>query len=885
MTTNLSRADARRRTAALAIASYEVEVDLSECTDPARTTYPTRSTISLSSTESDTFLDFIGESVESVEIDGEPRPFEYDGARIQVRGLRTDGPSTVTVRAHARYSRSGEGLHRYVDPADGRTYLYTQYEPSDSRRVFPNCEQPDLKARFSFVITAPTEWEVLSNQPEVDQEDTGVNAAGLACSRRTYAQTPPMSTYLTCIVAGPYRRWSDEWAGTVPTTDGGTTNLTIPLGVLCRQSLAADFDPEEFLEVTKQGLGYFHELVHFPYPWGKYDQVLVPEYNLGAMENPGLVTFTDAGYVFQSGSTRSDHESRAETILHEMSHMWFGDLVTPQWWDDLWTKESFADYLGTAATAESTRFTDAWTAFCARRKAWAYRADQLPTTHPVVADIPDVEAATQNFDGITYAKGASVVRQLVAYVGREAFAVGLRRYFAKHAWGNTALADLLVELEAASGRDLREWSRLWLETSGVNTLTPRLEIGADGRIAALQVEQGSAPEGVAASGPYDGGHGEGILRPHRLVVGLYARDGGVLRRMQRFELDVVGELTAVPGAVGCAAPDLVVVNDEEWTFAKMRLDERSLATALESLTSLESSLTRGGVWAALWNACRDGLLPAGAFVEAVLRHAPHEDDIALASMAMRQAVTAARDFAPAGERAELLRRVVEASWQRMAEVGAEADQQLAWARTLAEAALSCDARADDVRRLLDGDVTVPGLVVGPELRWELWRGLAATGHAGEGELAVERAADGTSLAPVRHRCALASLPTPAAKKAAFEAVLQDLTLTNDMVSAAASGFSTPGQDALRAEYAEPYFAALTSLWGDRSMGLAKRAVQGLFPGAGEAQVGLPLAAHPVPAQAQAWLDTYPDAPAALRRLIVEARDDVLRVLRAQGARD
>lgn len=419
MSANLTRAETAQRAATIVLDTQRVEVDLRDCRDLDQPTFPVRSTITLISSAPETWLDFVGDAVTAVLVDGTQQAVSYDGARIRLSGLPTGRPCTVVVEAAARYSRSGEGLHRFRDPADGRTYLYTQYEPADARRVFPNVEQPDLKSRFSFVLTAPEEWQILSNGAEVDRASTGDG-----CTTVTFAETPPMSTYLTCIVAGPYRRWTDTW--TAPDGTG------LELSWSCRESLAEHLDVDLLFETTKKGLDILHERFG-TYPWGPtYDQVLVPEYNLGAMENPGLVTFTEQ-YVFRSPATPAQYQARANTILHEMSHFWFGDLVTPRWWGDLWLKESFAEFMGTLLSAE-VGYGDAWLNFAGRRKASAYVADALPTTHPVVADIGDLEAAKNNFDRITYSKGASALTQLVHYVGLDAFFAGARRYFAAHAF-------------------------------------------------------------------------------------------------------------------------------------------------------------------------------------------------------------------------------------------------------------------------------------------------------------------------------------------------------------------------------------------------------------------------------------------------------------------
>ena len=863
MDTNLTRAQCLRRSDDLSIASYRVEVDVSECVDPQVATFPTASHIDLVSESGHVTLDFIGE-VTAVEVDGQAREVDADGATVHVE-TPAGQSCTVTVRGQARYSRSGEGLHRYVDPADQRVYLYTQYEPSDSRRVFPCVEQPDLKAAFTFVVTGPEEWEIRSNGAEVSREATGENSAGMACSRRTFATTERQSTYLTCIVAGPYRRWDDRWSRTI---EG--TQLVVPLALLCRQSLADSFDPEALFALTKAGLDHFHERFAFPYPWGKYDQIFVPEYNLGAMENPGLVTFADQAYVYESAATRSQLEARSNTLMHEMSHMWFGDLVTPTWWDELWLKESFADYMGTAANALATEFTDAWTPFCARRKAWAYEQDQLPTTHPIVADIPDIEAARQNFDGITYAKGASVLKQLAAYVGEEEFYAGARTYFREHAFSSTTLPDLLAPLEAASGRDLGPWVEQWLHTTGVSELTPQVDLAEDGTIAQLTIAQaGSGQDGD-------------VWRDHRLVVGLYEKaQDGALHRTSRLELDVTGERTVVTEATGLPAPALVVVNDDDLTYAKVRLDARSLATIRETF-AIESSLTRACVWASLWQACRDALLPAADYVDLVCRHAPGETHVALLTGALTNALVAAREYAPAERRDDLERRLLDLTAEQMRAAEPGSGVQLVFARAFADAALSCDARAEEIRRILDGDETIEGLPLDSLMRWSLLRALAAGGHATIEDLDAERERDTGSPARIRHLTALASLPDSPTKTADLDTVVQDPGLSNEEVTARAVGFSTPGHGVLTQRYLQTYLEALLPVWRSRSQELATRMVRGFFPG-GDLGPGARLEEHPVVVALHGWLEANPEAPTALRRLLIERLDLLERALRAQAA--
>ncbi|MEU9386768.1 aminopeptidase N, partial [Streptomyces sp. NPDC048279] len=606
---NLSRDEARERAALLSVESYDVSLDVRSALGEGQgepRTFRSVTTIRFRCSEpgASSFADLIAPSVTAVTLNGKDLdPGEvFDGTRIALEALAAE--NELVVDAQCAYSRTGEGLHRFVDPEDGEVYLYTQYEPADSRRVFANFEQPDLKAPFRFEVRAPEEWTVWSN-----------GAGELADGVWRFAETKPISTYITCVVAGPYHYVTDHYTRTLP--DG--TALEIPLGAMCRKGLAPYFDADDVFLVTKQGLDFFHDHFDYPYPFGKYDQAFVPEYNLGAMENPGLVTFREE-YIFRGKVTQASYEARANVILHEMAHMWFGDLVTMVWWDDLWLKESFADFMGTFANVGATRFTNAWTTFANRRKAWAYRADQLPSTHPITADIRDLQDAKLNFDGITYAKGASVLKQLVAYVGQDAFLEGARRYFKRNAYGNTRLADLLSVLEETSGRDMSAWAGKWLQTAGVNALTPQVLLAADGRIAELAVVQEAAES-----------HPE--LRPHRVAIGLYRRTaGGALERYARAETDVDGPRTVIADLAGAEAPELVLVNDDDLTYCKIRFDDTSLATLRDHLGDLTDPLARALCWSALWNLTRDALLPARDFVGLVLRFASRESDIGVLQM-------------------------------------------------------------------------------------------------------------------------------------------------------------------------------------------------------------------------------------------------------------
>ncbi|UEL30216.1 aminopeptidase N [Pseudarthrobacter sp. L1SW] len=866
---NLQRDEAAERSALISTTSYDVSLDVRHAADPDVAGYPTRSVITFTAAEpgAATFLDFIGD-VHSVVLNGEELRVGdvADGARIRLENLQLH--NHVAVAGTALYSRSGEGMHRFVDPADGQCYLYTQYEPADARRVFANFEQPDLKATYTFHVTAPAGWHVASNGAEADRSALPGDPAA---ARWDFAATGPMSTYITTVLAGPYFKAEDRWQGTL---DDGTS-LDVPLALYCRASMADSFDTDELFRLTKNGLDFFNRLFDYPYPWGKYDQAFVPEYNLGAMENPGLVTFTES-YVFTSRATDSQYQGRANTLMHEMAHMWFGDLVTMQWWDDLWLKESFADYMGTLGVDQATHWDTAWVTFANKRKAWAYLQDQLPTTHPIVADIPDLEAAKQNFDGITYAKGASVLKQLVAYAGFEAFIAGSRAYFRKHAYGNTTLADLLESLRAASGRDLAGWAQKWLQTSGISTLsldTAPHAAGDDGNLGAVAIVQ-EAIDPVT---------GREELRPHRLRIGSYDFDaGGALVRTGSFETDVVGARTDLPQLSGQPRPALLLVNDEDLTYAKVRLDPGSEATVRSSLDRLADPMARALCWTALWNSARDGESPASRYVEAVAAFGPSETGIGVLLNILENASTAVERYTPASERASVRAAFLATAAARMDQSEPGSDQQLAWARTLATLSREDDAMVSRLRGLLDGTVGVPGLAVDAELRWHFWHALAAQGQAAVEELDAELARDTTASGRAGHATAIAARPDKDAKAAAWQAAVHRNELSNQLLGATINGFTTSPAELLE-PYVEPYFECLRSVWESRSIEVAGRIVRGLYPLAQDLAEGTAPAEHPVIRRTDTWLADNADAPRALRRIIIEQRSHLLRALNAQAA--
>jgi aminopeptidase N len=837
---NLTRDEARERARLLDVESYRVELDLTE----GDVAFGSVTTVSFrcATPGSSTFIDLSAPAVREIALNGaRVGPENFDGNRIRLDGLAER--NELRVAAECAYSRSGEGLHRFTDPADGGVYMYTDLETFDAHRVYACFDQPDLKATFQFDVTARPGWEVISNMAPSAPPAAAGQAPGTETARWSFPPTPALPTYITAVAAGPYHAVRNEHDG-------------IPLGIFCRQSLAGYLDPDEIFEVTRQGFDFFHEAFGVRYPFGKYDQLFVPEYKAGAMENAGCVTFLEA-YIFRSRVTDAYRESRADTILHEMAHMWFGDLVTMRWWDDLWLNESFATWAGTVAQAEATRWPNVWTTFALAEKAWAYRQDQLPSTHPIAADIPDIEAVEVNFDGITYAKGAAVLKQLVAHVGRRNFVAGVRRYFGQHAWGNATLGDLLAALEEASGRDLSGWSKEWLETAGVNTLRPDYRCDAEGRFAAFAVLQ-EAP----ASHP--------VLRPHRIAIGLYDRGEAGLARRHRVEIDIDGDRTEVPELVGQPRPDLVLVNDDDLTYAKIRLDDHSLRTLIVDIGEFTDSLPAALCWAAAWDMCRDAEMAARDYVSLVLAGVDAIGDITVVQTVLRQAAAAARRFADPAWRAAGLEQIAAALRGRLQRAEPGSDRQLAYAQAFTGVATSPGDLAL-MAGLLDGSASVPGLAVDTELRWQLLYRLVSRGAAGPAEIDAELARDATD-AGARHAAACrAAIPEPAAKEGAW-AQITGGQLSNATFRATLDGFADPDADELLDPYAERYFDVVAGIWRDWSSDMAQYFTQNAYP------------AWKVTPEAIAATDDYIERtgpPAPLRRLLTEGRDDVARALRCR----
>ena len=846
---NLTRSEARERAELINVESYDVNLDLTRGDEVFGSTTVVRFSAEQGAS---TFIDAVTAAVHRITLNGvQLDPAEVsDGVRIQLPVLAAS--NELVVEADALYMNTGEGLHRFVDPVDNEVYLYSQFEVPDSRRMFAVFEQPDLKATFRFTVTAPAYWDVISNSPTPEPVPAGAVDENPRHATWSFDPTPRISSYITALIAGPYQSVRSE----LTSSDG----RIIPLGVFARKSLMQFLDAENIFELTRQGFEFYEKQFGTPYPFEKYDQLFVPEFNAGAMENAGAVTFLET-YVFRSRVPDATIERRAITILHELAHMWFGDLVTMRWWNDLWLNESFAEFMSTLAAAEATEFKQSWTTFASMEKAWAYRQDQLPTTHPIVAEIRDLEDVQVNFDGITYAKGASVLKQLVAWVGQEQFMGGVREYFGKHAWGNTELADLLSELEASSGRDLKDWSAKWLETAGVNTLRPELTVDDDGVITSFAVLQSA----VAA---YP------TLRPHRLAVGFYAAgEDGKLHRTERVELDIDGDRTEVPGLVGRKRPELILLNDDDLAYAKIRLDEKSRHTAVRRLRDIADSLPRTLVWASAWDSARDAEIPARNYVELVLQNIGSESDSSVVQVLLRQLATTLAFYVAPEDRDAMTAAAADSLWDLAGAASPGSDSQLQFVKSFAAHAVS-DEQLDALSGLLTGGQTLEGLNIDADLRWELLTGLVAGGRRTEADIAAELERDATATGQLAAAMARAALPTPEAKAAAWTAIVERTDMPNAAQRSAIVGFGRVQDISLLAPYADKYFSAVRDVWNSRTHEIAQQIVVGLYPSRLTTQATVDAT--------DAFLATLGDEAPSLRRLLLESRDGVVRALKAQA---
>ena len=845
---NLTRVEAEERKSIVQYPiHYSVDLDLTQ----GDTTFVSTSTIQFGAKAGEsTFLDLIADEVTSVTLNGESvEPGEvFADDRIALNNLRER--NEVVVTAVCRYSTTGEGLHRSVDPSDGNVYLYSQFEVPDARRVYAVFDQPDLKAVFRFSVLAPCSWIVTSNMPVERTEDTdqmtldgtlGTKPAEHA-KRWTFAPTPTMSSYLTAICAGPYA----EWHTTYQNEDG----RTIPMAQYCRQALKDDFakDVDYLFDITKKGFAFYAKTWGVPYPYAKYDQIYVPEYNAGAMENIGMVTIRDS-YVFSSKVTDALAERRVVTVLHELAHMWFGDYVTMKWWNDLWLNESFAEFTSTLATAEATEWKDAWATFCSGEKSWALNQDQLSTTHPIVAPINDLNDTYVNFDGITYAKGASVLKQLVAYVGRSEFFEGINHYLYRHAYSNATLNDLLTELEGTSGRDLKTWSAQWLEQAGINTIATDLHTAQDGTISELTLHQFA---------PTD----HPVLREHRLAVGFYNEDeeSGKVVRTDRIELDVDGEATTVTEAAGKPRPQFLLTNDDDLTYTKLRFDDESLAFATANLYRFDDALARAVIWLALWDMTRDGELAASDFIGTTLKLLSTETESTTFRYALACLSTTVWHYTDHTKRAAIAQHTAQALLDLAKQAPAGSDMQFQLISAYLTYGVEGDsAFADTVRGLLSGSLVLEGLELDNNFRWSLVRALSSINAIDEADIQQELERKDTTENREFALAARAARATAEAKAWAWNEAIHDEVLTNAQLESVAGGFaSTPSQE-LAEPYVKEYFDSAEWIWNHKTFHMAEALLEGLYPRYADPATLVELG--------DKWLASHADADNALRRLI------------------
>lgn len=840
---DLTRAEAEERAGLVGAPSYDVTLDLTGDDGRFRSETLVRFTATPGAS---TFIESTTVELHEVVLNGRTLDAASvsDGHRLRLEELAAE--NELRVVSTREYTNTGEGLHRFVDPVDGEAYLYTEFAVAEANRVYAVFDQPDLKASVRFTITAPAHWSVLSNAPSPEP----VPGASSGTATWEFETGPVISSYIVAIIAGPYA----SWQASATSRDG----REVPLGLFTRRSLARYAEPDVMFELVRDGLAFYESAFDVPYPYGKYDQIFVPEYNWGAMENVGAVTFNES-YLFRSRVSDARREQRAIVVLHELSHMWFGNSVTMKWWNDLWLNESFATWASTLATSQVTEFTGVWATFASDEKTHAAEQDQLPSTHPIVAEIRDLGDVEVNFDAITYDKGASVLKQLVAWVGLEAFQAGVGAYLARHGGGNATLADLLTELEAASGRDLSDWSAKWLETAGVNTLRLSVDTDDAGLISSARVEQSAA-----ASHP--------TLRPHRLAIGAYDHVGGRLERVHRVELDVDGPTTDVPGLVGLARPALLLVNDDDLTYAKVRLDEPSFRTARDRVSEITDPVARAVILGSAWDGVRDAELPASDFVRLVVSSVGHETQSAARGLALARLEIAVGRYLAEHHRAVLAEEAADAVWALAELAPAGSDAQLQFVKAFTR--LACvPAHADVLDALRSGDARLDGLEIDLDLRWEITIARASLGAADDGEIDAALAADDTAKGRQLAETARAARPDQAVKDAAWRRVATDATLSNDVARAIAGGWQRTIDPALLAGTVDDYLVMLERVWSERSFTMASLIVRRLFPA--------PVIDAELARRTRAWLDAHAE-PAPLHRLVAEQLSELERALAARG---
>jgi aminopeptidase N len=834
----LTQLEAEARAARISDVSYELTIDLQAGGKHYRGTGAVRFN---DSDQGDAFIDFTGSTIQFLSLNGVSIDHpDWSGHRIALPGELLRSENLLVFTYENEYDHSGDGFHQFIDPEDGQEYLYSNFEPYSAHRLFPCFDQPDIKATYHLTVAAPAGWEVIHNSAT-----TSVDQLGDGRTRHEFAETARFSPYLFALVCGPYRTFR-------------STHGDIDLGFFCRRSLAPHLDQDELFEVTKQGLDFFAEFFDYPYPFGKYDQIFVPEFNAGAMENVGAVTFAEA-YVFRDPPTENQRLGRAEVILHEMAHMWFGDLVTMRWWNDLWLNESFATYMSYLALVEGTRFKSSWQVFNSGMKNWAYRQDQLITTHPIAGEIADTDQTFLNFDGITYGKGAATIKQLVATIGIDGFRNGMRTYFQRHQYDNTSLAEFLDALQDGSrsvgdDRDLHAWARLWLETPSLNTLAATWEADGD-RVSAMQLQQ------IA---PLD----HQTLRPHHVEVAL-ARDEGDSITIQSVPGFIETASAEVPEAIGLAAPQFVFPNYNDHDFVKVALDDASLDFVRERLERIDDPLLRQLIWQALWNMVRDQQLRATDYLALAGPKVATERDPELVESTLSTMTASVGRYIPEDQKELVAHNSFELAWRTLNEVG-DSDLQIIWARTLINLAITPDD-INHCARLADGDLNVTGLTVDQNMRWEIAVRTVAYGLSGATDrVQTERERDPSDRGQRQLLRAEVSVPDVDVKDAAWTRFLGDGYGSLHLTRAAMGGFHWWSQRDLLADYTARFFEVIPGVFERSENEFASTYFGGLFPARVEPAVLQ---------RSQQLLSALGDRQPLLQRLLRESNDDLERALK------
>ncbi|MEY8578861.1 aminopeptidase N [Corynebacteriaceae bacterium 6-324] len=829
---NLTHDEAQHRSTLINVSHYDVELDLREDKQ-----FTSHTTVKFEATATgSTFIDLRADEITEARLNGVPVPLDaYNPTYgIALSGLEV-AEYELKVTAKISYSRTGEGLHRFVDPVDNNVYLYTQFETADAKRVFACFDQPDMKATYSLTFHTPSEWKVITNSPVTREGDTW-----------SATVDTPLSTYLIALCAGPYYEVTDTWTGELAAHPEGqpAAQLEVPLGLYCRASLAEHMDSERLFTETKQGFDFYHANFGFAYPFGKYDQIFVPEFNAGAMENAGCVTIRDE-YVFSSQATHYMYERRADTILHELAHMWFGDLVTMKWWDDLWLNESFATWAAAISQAENTEYDTAWVTFANVEKSWAYQQDQLPTTHPISTDASDIETVEQNFDGITYAKGASVLKQLQAYVGRENFFAGVRRHFSKHAWGNATFNDLLGHLEDASGRDLSFWAAEWLKTTGVNTLSAETE-QEGGKYTSFAVQQ---------SGD--------TLRTHRIAVGLYRLEDGQVSRFKQVEVDISGERTEVPELAGAEVAELVLLNDDDLTYTLLEFGPETVEFVVNNIDKIADPMARTLCWSTAWEMTRAGTMRARDFAQLVARGLSAETELAVLERICNQAITAVDTYAdPQWAKSEGFALLAGAFLTEAQAEGADSARTIVFKQALTKIDLNDAARDYLVELRASSDDKA--------LRWKALAALVANGAIDDVEAVVakELEADNTASGYQASLRALAAFNSDENKRTVWDEIMS-LQLSNLELRHKLEGLTMSGSEKHLVFAPDEYFANAQKVWDAGSSEIALGTIQGLYPSWIVSQDTIDAT--------DKFLTN--ELPGGLRRAVTEERDRLARALR------